>query len=324
MKPTNLFRWILFVFALAGAATMTVWLSTAQDKQANCCRTFIQRGTTCGQARRRLRRHRRLRDLPCRTAKEFCSYDHGKRHGASQDSVREAGLRRLSWTWQGPRGGRRRQRYYSCPLHQGFQHARRRTKCGLPLLPFQGKPDLLERQPARVSGHGLRRLPSSSLRQPRRTICRASFCRLPLWSAAHRACRHQEATTRIVSECHQMRRAQLQRSSHMPYREGKVTCTSCHNPHGSPNPSQLLQSTINENCYSCHAERRGHFCGSILRSWKTAPTATSHTAAATHSCSRCGCHGFATLATWPAATPPNRSRLVPSRTSTGAAPIATL
>jgi doubled CXXCH domain len=59
--------------------------------------------------------------------------------------------------------------------------------------------------------------------------------------------------------CHLMRRAQLQRSSHMPYREGKVTCTSCHNPHGSPNPYQLLQVTTNENCYSCHAERRGPF-----------------------------------------------------------------
>ena len=63
----------------------------------------------------------------------------------------------------------------------------------------------------------------------------------------------------LCLSCHQMRRAQLQRSSHMPYREGKVTCTSCHNPHGSPNPSQLIQSTINENCYSCHTERRGPF-----------------------------------------------------------------
>jgi len=63
----------------------------------------------------------------------------------------------------------------------------------------------------------------------------------------------------LCLECHQMKRAQLRRSSHMPYREGKVTCTSCHNPHGSPNPKQLLQATVNENCYSCHAERRGPF-----------------------------------------------------------------
>jgi DmsE family decaheme c-type cytochrome len=65
--------------------------------------------------------------------------------------------------------------------------------------------------------------------------------------------------TELCLQCHQMRRAQLQRSSHMPFREGKVTCTSCHNPHGTPNPSQLKQATVNENCYSCHAERRGPF-----------------------------------------------------------------
>jgi len=63
----------------------------------------------------------------------------------------------------------------------------------------------------------------------------------------------------LCLQCHQMRRAQLQRSSHMPYREGKVTCTSCHNPHGSPNPKQLNQATTNENCLSCHTERRGPF-----------------------------------------------------------------
>jgi len=63
----------------------------------------------------------------------------------------------------------------------------------------------------------------------------------------------------LCLDCHQMRRAQLQRSSHTPYREGKVTCTSCHNPHGSPNPSQLVQASVNENCLSCHTERRGPF-----------------------------------------------------------------
>lgn len=63
----------------------------------------------------------------------------------------------------------------------------------------------------------------------------------------------------VCFQCHPMRRAQLQRSSHMPFREGKVTCSSCHNPHGSPNPKQLLEATVNENCYKCHAERRGPF-----------------------------------------------------------------
>ncbi len=69
----------------------------------------------------------------------------------------------------------------------------------------------------------------------------------------------QKQEPELCLQCHQMRRAQLQRSSHMPFREGKVTCSSCHNPHGSPNPKQLLQPTANENCYSCHAERRGPF-----------------------------------------------------------------
>ena len=63
----------------------------------------------------------------------------------------------------------------------------------------------------------------------------------------------------LCLQCHQLRRAQLQRSSHMPYREGKVTCTSCHNPHGTPNPKQLIQATVTENCVSCHPERRGPF-----------------------------------------------------------------
>jgi DmsE family decaheme c-type cytochrome len=69
----------------------------------------------------------------------------------------------------------------------------------------------------------------------------------------------KQSQPEVCLQCHQMRRAQLQRSSHMPYREGKVTCTSCHNPHGSPNPKQLIQATTTENCLSCHVERRGPF-----------------------------------------------------------------
>ncbi len=59
--------------------------------------------------------------------------------------------------------------------------------------------------------------------------------------------------------CHIERRAQTMRSSHMPLREGKMTCTSCHNPHGSVTPSLLKENSLNETCYSCHAEKRGPF-----------------------------------------------------------------
>jgi DmsE family decaheme c-type cytochrome len=69
----------------------------------------------------------------------------------------------------------------------------------------------------------------------------------------------------LCTGCHQQKKAAMMRSSHMPMREGKITCSSCHNPHGSSGPSMLLQSTVNQNCYTCHAEKRGPFL------WEHAP-----------------------------------------------------
>jgi len=60
-------------------------------------------------------------------------------------------------------------------------------------------------------------------------------------------------------QCHKDRRAQLFRSSHMPLREGKMVCSNCHNPHGSATEAMLIESSINANCYKCHAEKRGPF-----------------------------------------------------------------
>ena len=60
-------------------------------------------------------------------------------------------------------------------------------------------------------------------------------------------------------QCHKDRRAQTMRSSHMPMREGKITCVNCHNPHGSATEKMLKANSVNDTCYRCHADKRGPF-----------------------------------------------------------------
>jgi DmsE family decaheme c-type cytochrome len=63
----------------------------------------------------------------------------------------------------------------------------------------------------------------------------------------------------LCGTCHKPQVQKQLRSSHMPVREGKMTCTSCHNPHGSVTPALLKEPSLNETCYTCHAEKRGPF-----------------------------------------------------------------
>ncbi|KAI93581.1 cytochrome C [Rhodomicrobium udaipurense JA643] len=61
-------------------------------------------------------------------------------------------------------------------------------------------------------------------------------------------------------QCHKDRRAQSLRSAHMPMIEGKISCSSCHNPHGSASETAMLkEATVNDTCYQCHADKRGPF-----------------------------------------------------------------
>ena len=61
----------------------------------------------------------------------------------------------------------------------------------------------------------------------------------------------------VCFACHKQQRADFHKTSAHPVRFGRMTCSDCHNPHGSTNPSLLTGSTVNQTCYGCHAEKRG-------------------------------------------------------------------
>ena len=63
----------------------------------------------------------------------------------------------------------------------------------------------------------------------------------------------------VCFACHKTERAQIHRISTHPILVGKIACSECHNPHGSNGPKLLIKNTVNETCYTCHAEKRGPF-----------------------------------------------------------------
>jgi DmsE family decaheme c-type cytochrome len=66
--------------------------------------------------------------------------------------------------------------------------------------------------------------------------------------------------------CHRDKVAKLDRSGHMPVREGKMQCSTCHSTHGSTNVKLLRKGdSVGELCASCHADKRGPYL------WEHAP-----------------------------------------------------
>jgi DmsE family decaheme c-type cytochrome len=67
----------------------------------------------------------------------------------------------------------------------------------------------------------------------------------------------------ICFTCHQnIRKAQLQRSTHLfrdEHLRTRIDCASCHNVHGTQTEKLIAANSINDKCYSCHAEKRGPF-----------------------------------------------------------------
>ena len=70
----------------------------------------------------------------------------------------------------------------------------------------------------------------------------------------------KKTETEICATCHRLQVTKTERAvAHMPVREGKMSCSSCHNPHGSINNVKALKvgTSVAESCMSCHAEMRG-------------------------------------------------------------------
>jgi len=67
----------------------------------------------------------------------------------------------------------------------------------------------------------------------------------------------QDKQPNVCFQCHTKERAETYKSSAHPIRYGQMNCSDCHNTHGNFTPNQLTKNTLNETCYTCHAEKRG-------------------------------------------------------------------
>jgi DmsE family decaheme c-type cytochrome len=71
----------------------------------------------------------------------------------------------------------------------------------------------------------------------------------------------------VCQTCHKQQKADFLKASAHPVRQGKMACSDCHAPHGSNAPAMLARATLNQTCYSCHADKRGPLL------WEHAPVA---------------------------------------------------
>lgn len=91
--------------------------------------------------------------------------------------------------------------------------------------------------------------------------------------AVHDAVRSTRKQAEVCFACHEQRRADHMKAFRHPIDGNLMSCSSCHSPHGSPVEFDLRRNSLNETCYTCHAEKRGPYL------WEHAPV--------TEDCSNC-------------------------------------
>ena len=98
----------------------------------------------------------------------------------------------------------------------------------------------------------------SSVHESRNLSCTTCHSVHQPQSAASQLVKRTE--TALCATCHRVQVAKTERAvAHMPVREGKMSCSTCHNPHGSISNVKALRvgSSVHEACTTCHTEMRG-------------------------------------------------------------------
>jgi DmsE family decaheme c-type cytochrome len=69
----------------------------------------------------------------------------------------------------------------------------------------------------------------------------------------------KQSQAEVCYSCHADMRSLEHRPYGHPMREGKMICSDCHGVHGGPGDAGLKTFSVNDTCYTCHAEKRGPF-----------------------------------------------------------------
>ena len=93
-------------------------------------------------------------------------------------------------------------------------------------------------------------------------------CHTVMSKQSERALLKKPTQNETCATCHAEIRAEFNKMSHHPVKEGRMDCAGCHNVHGS-HQALLTKPTQNDTCFTCHAEKRGPFI------WEHAPVRES-------------------------------------------------
>jgi len=77
--------------------------------------------------------------------------------------------------------------------------------------------------------------------------------------SVHNSAKPQVKQPDVCYACHKDTKAQANKPSHHPIKEGKIKCSDCHNTHGTLSHGMIRAENNNQLCYKCHAEKRGPY-----------------------------------------------------------------